>query len=381
MMPPFGEFKRRLLNIGEAPGGTEDTLGKPWQGKAGNRLKRGFAKVDISLFEDCLNTNSINCRPPKNRSPSDFERACCHSKIVHPTVARHSPHTIALFGGSAMSSILGQRWPSNLGPISKWRGYRIPDRELNAWVCPTFHPSYVERERDREEIETVWIEDLRGIVSTLDQPLPTWEDEATQVKILSTDDDVGTVLKRIIRGEEGDLIAFDYETTGLKPHASDHEIVCISVATKPNTYSFMTPRSDEVLKYWGQLLRSKRIGKCAHNMKFETMWSKVILGVDVHSWVWDSMLAAHIVDNRAGITSLKFQAYVEFGVVGYDKLIGPYLKGTDVKDGNSKNRIREFIDKYGEREALIYCGLDSLFCLRLSLRQMKKLGGKRSEQI
>ena len=37
-MKPFGNFKKGILNIGEAPGDIEDQRGKPWQGKTGQLL-------------------------------------------------------------------------------------------------------------------------------------------------------------------------------------------------------------------------------------------------------------------------------------------------------------------------------------------------------
>jgi hypothetical protein len=85
------------------------------------------------------------------------------------------------------------------------------------------------------------------------------------------------------------------------------------------------------------------------------------------------MLAAHIIDNRFGVTGLKFQSYVRFGVLGYDDDVAPYLKA---KDSNSVNRIMELAEtKEGMRKLLLYNGIDSLMEYRLAVLQKLSLEG------
>ncbi|MBU0847621.1 hypothetical protein KKH23_10585 [Patescibacteria group bacterium] len=124
-MEPFGNFRKGILNIGEAPGETEDKRGKQWQGKVGRILKRTYRKLGIDLFEDCLNINAINCRPTtkngNNRTPTPQEIACCRSRVMK-TIEEYHPKVIILLGGSAIFSFLGHRWKKDLGGIFKWRG-------------------------------------------------------------------------------------------------------------------------------------------------------------------------------------------------------------------------------------------------------------------
>ncbi len=65
------------------------------------------------------------------------------------------------------------------------------------------------------------------------------------------------------------------------------------------------------------------------------------------------MLAAHCIDNRSEICSVKFQAFVLLGLADYDSHIAPYLKS---KTANGVNRIRDL----EEEDLLMYNGLDSL---------------------
>jgi DNA polymerase len=367
---PYGSGRRGIMNLGEAPGADEDRKGKPWQGKVGRVLRRTLRDLGIDLFEDCVNVNSVNCRPPDNRDPKPTELGCCRAQVVGPALEEHNPHVIILYGGPAVQALIGDRWNKDLGGITKWRGWTIPDRDLGAWLCPVFHPSYVERYGD-EEAWTVWRQDLERAVSMADAPLPEFPDERQQVEIIHDASRLTQVLKDA-RG--ADRVAFDYETTGLKPHADGHEIVCASIATGPDeAYAFMPPEGKNRALF-KRLLKDERVGKRAHNMKFEEMWSRIRIGTPVYGWEWDSMQAAHILDNRPKVTGLKFQAYVHFGVVDYNSHVDNYLKGDNQQGANSFNRVHDFIKKYGEDELLLYCGLDSLLEYKLADYQREVMG-------
>jgi DNA polymerase I-like protein with 3'-5' exonuclease and polymerase domains len=170
--------------------------------------------------------------------------------------------------------------------------------------------------------------------------------------------------------EEQSLVAFDYETTGLKPQADGHRIICASVAISAHiVYVFMMPSTRAERKPFINLLANPKIRKMAHNMKFEETWSVVRLRQSVQSWEWDSMITAHILDNRPGINSLKFQAYVNFGVVDYSSDITPYLQSPG-KSGNEPNTIDQLIKtKDGQDMLLKYCALDSIYEYRLAMLQ------------
>jgi hypothetical protein len=119
-----------------------------------------------------------------------------------------------------------------------------------------------------------------------------------------------------------------------------------------------------------KVLTHERIWKIAANMKFEEIWSREILKIRVANWLWDSMLAAHNLDNRQEITGLKFQAYVNYGIIDYDSHIKPFLQSKEENNGNAFNRIHE-VDLF---DLLTYCGIDSMLEYRLAFDQMKLMG-------
>jgi len=365
-MQPFGSFKKKILVIGEAPGETEDRLGKPWQGKSGRLLQSTFDRLGMDLFEDCLNINAVYCRPMdkknNNRAPTNYEIECCRKSTLQ-IIDKYKPKVIILLGNAAIYSLIDYRWKKSLGGINKWRGWAIPDQDFQTWICPTFHPSYVERSDNGPEL-TVWVLDLKHAFEMLAQPfLKHVEPRIDIIEDLY-------MLANITNPE----IAFDYETTGLKPHAEGHRIICCAVApSESHAYVFMMPKTRAERKPFIDLLVNPKIGKIAQNMKYEHAWSLVRLKTEVQNWVWDTMLASHILDSRAGITSLQFQVYVQFGVIDYKDETEPYLKSYG-DSANDINRIQALISKPGGKEILMKrCALDAVYEFRLAQKQRENL--------
>jgi hypothetical protein len=126
------------------------------------------------------------------------------------------------------------------------------------------------------------------------------------------------------------------------------------------------------------ILAKGKIKKSAHNIAFEDLWSKVILGREVKGWWWCSMNTAHILNNTRGISGLKFQTFVNFGVAGYDDHIAPYLESPPKDGANAFNRIKEYIKKFGIKPVLTYCALDSLYGYKLTLKQMETIKNEKN---
>lgn len=365
-MEPYGEFKRQIMVIGEAPGDVEDSVGKPWQGKTGKLLQATLSSLGYDLFYDCISINAARCRPSDgkggNRAPTDNELQACRRFVIQD-IQRYKPKVIILLGNAALQSVIGVNFPKEIGSIHKWRGWQIPDQDFKAWICPTFHPSYVDRE-DSTEVTTVWKSDLREALDKYKEKFPVIaEPRIEELFDLSPLDTI-----------ENCTIAFDYETTGLKPHAAGHRIVSASVATGPDfAYAFLMPDTRSKLAPFLRLLARDNVQKMAHNMKFEQMWSVVRLRQSVINWRWDSLLAAHILDNRTGVAGLKFQTYVNFGIADYASDVAPYITSTDGKDGaNSKNRIESLLRVPGGKQSLLrYNALDSIYEYMLAMRQQE----------
>ena len=364
-MQPFGDFEKEIMLIGEAPGQVEDRRGKPWQGKTGRLLQHTLRKLGVDLFRDCVSVNAVNCRPPNNRAPSPFEIDCCRAVIVGKAIKEYKPKVIILLGTVALQSFLSPRWKTDLGGITKWRGFSIPDQDYRCWVIPAFHPSFVARMESREA-NTIWEQDLGLVREAMHFSRPTnKEPDIHIIKDLS-------VLNSLRDASE---IAIDYETTGLKPHRKGHRIVCVGVAANEDeVFAFMMPKTKEERRPFTDLLKSLNVGKMGHNIKYEHSWTLVRYGVEIQNWQWDSMLASHHLDNRAAVTGLKFQTYVNFGVIIKDEDVSKYIYEKQ-KSGNGFNKIFELLEQLGGEENLLrHVALDAHYEYRLAKKQMKQLG-------
>lgn len=365
MMKPYGNFKKRILNIGEAPGQTEDERGKQWQGKVGRLLKKTYRELGVDLFEDCLNINAVNCRPPGNATPTKQQIACCRKMMVENTIKEYAPEIIILLGGSAIKSFLDHRWRKNLGGITTWRGWIIPDRDFKAWVCPVFHPSYVER-MGNEAVDNIWRWDLERAFSKIGVKPPIFKPPTIDIiDDLTPLNDLNSTV---------DIVAFDYETTGIKPHDRGHRIVSCAVAdSEDHAYSFLIPKEKEKRQPLLDLFQNPEIMKIAHHMKYEDHWSERRLYTMISNWGFDTMLSSHLLDNREGVCGLKFQGYVNFGIVGYDNEIAPYLQSGE-KNANAKNKIFELLKKPGGKEKLLlYGGYDAVLTYRLAKKHIEEV--------
>ena len=367
-MRPHGDGERRIMVIGEAPGDADDKRGTPWRGSRGSMLRDVLYDLGYDLDRDCVSLNSVNCR--LDRPPTAYEVACCRFVKVDPAIVKYFPRVILLMGGSAVSSVLGPLCPEAVGgSVGKWRGFTVPIPEWGAWVCPTFDVDYVKKHDDRPEIETLWRSDVARALRLLDATVPTPDDLGERVELLHREVDV---LRAIYEAHSAPLLSYDYETTGLMP--SIHDVVCASFAYSPDrAYAFMMPESGPIPGAWAKLMSDPNVGKISHNFKFENEWTLEHFEVDDINWAWDSMLAAHVVDNRVGICGLKLQCFINFGIRSWDYRIEPYLEGIDKRDLTSPNRIREFIDVHGDDECMIYCGIDSILCFRLATKQMEQI--------
>lgn len=375
-MEPYGEFKKKIMIIGDGPGESEDQKGKPWHGKLGRILQREFKQLGVDLFEDCLSLNAVNCRPIdkkwNNRLPNDHEIACCRQKVL-AAIKKHNPKVIILLGNSAISSLItGYLWKGNQNSIHTWRGWAIPDRTVNAWVCPTFHPSFIERQERPNEVGVLWRKDLKQAFAKIKEPLPKYKDEKDCIIITH---DIEYVLNKLLT-QKPPFLAFDIETTGLKPYnKEDHKIVSVSFCGDYDlAYAIPFPTEPKHFKMLKKLLEHPGIGKMAANMKYEDNWLTFLHDINIYPWVFDTMQASHVLDNRPRISSLKFQSYIKFGTPKYDEGIAPFLKSIDA---NTPNRVMQLVrDQASFKELLLYNGIDSLVDYRLAMLQMKEMKWK-----
>jgi len=374
-MEPVGEGRKGIFIIGESPSSQEDALGESFVGKAGEFLRETLEDYGIHLERDCWKTNAIQCHPRENRTPSDFEIQCCRTRL-HRQIQERNPSKILLLGNSAIQSIIGHRWTRiKRYSVSYWRGFTIPDAFYKAWICATYHPSAILRALDDKipsVIPTLFFNDMDTYMNLPERThFSDLDEDRKNVRVLYKRAEIERALIDVLDNPDP-LFAFDYETTGLKPQDSRHRIVYGGFSVedgKSTAFPFPITRDDRIFYLWRRILLDPRIEKTAHHIKFEENWSRAKVGLEgVVNWKWCSMEGAHILDNREGITGLKFQTYIRFGIPDYSSAVDKFLTHDDEDDSGS-NAMNN-ITNADPREAMIYCGLDCIYQRRLALDQM-----------
>jgi uracil-DNA glycosylase family 4 len=356
-MPVYGKGRKGILFVGEAPGQTEDEKGRPFIGKAGQFLREALEALDFDLDKDAWTTNSLICRPPGNKTPEDKQIEYCRPNLLN-TIEQLKPTVVVLLGRSAVCSALPVYWKGEVGELSRWVGWQIPGPDN--WICPTYHPSYLGRVNS-PLLNRMFSQHLEEAISIEITP-PEPHDFRPQIKLLYDADDVLTAIEEI--DSEGGWVAVDYETNCLKPEYPKARIYSCALSNGHRTVSF--PWCSVVAEGMTEFFRSDRTKKIASNLKFEDRWTRKMLGTRVRNWGWDTMLAAHCLDNRRGICSLKFQSWVKLGVPTYNEHIAPYLS-------SGKGHYNS-IEKIELDDLLFYGGMDGLLEYRLAMVQMKEIG-------
>ena len=135
--------------VGEGPGETEDSLGRPFVGRAGQLLDRMLAAIDLAR-EDVYICNTVKCRPTlaapnglRNRAPEPDEMANCRP-FLDEQIEIVAPRVLLALGAPAAKSFLGRDFQ-----ITKMRGrwYAGP---FGIPLMVTFHPAYILRQTGGE---------------------------------------------------------------------------------------------------------------------------------------------------------------------------------------------------------------------------------------
>jgi len=124
--------RSRLMLVGEAPGATEDELGVPFVGRAGQLLDTVLQEVGLARSTAAV-VNVLKCRPPGNRKPARLELAACRHWLTRQ-IELADPALVVGLGGTAAEWFLGRgvRLGASRGVVHTVNGRA---------VVVTYHPS------------------------------------------------------------------------------------------------------------------------------------------------------------------------------------------------------------------------------------------------
>ena len=364
-MPLYGKGRKGILVVGEAPGAEEDEKGIPFIGKSGRYIRAAFEQAGVDFKRDCWVTNANICRPQDNTTPKDAMVLACRPHLLR-VIREVKPTVIVLVGTNATNSLISWLWKESIGPLARWVGWQIPSQLLNAWVCPVYHPSFLHRQHN-EMMDSQFNEHISNAVDLADKrpwkEVPNW---TSRLKVCLDPDEAVPLIRQIT--ESADLpAAADYETNALKPEYDGAKILSCALVNRDVAVSF--PWHGNAIKATSRFWKSD-VPKIAAKLGFEDRWTRKMLGHGVRRWYWDTVLAAHVLDCRQGITSVKFQSFVHLGVGEYNDHIAPFLEASE---GSAINLAETEIEP---RQLYRYGGEDSLYEYYLALKQIKLMNGR-----
>lgn len=150
-----GNAHARLVFVGEAPGESEDRIGRPFVGRAGQLLTRIIEAMNLRR-EDVYICNILKCRPPGNRNPRPEEIRVCEPFLIKQLQAIN-PMIICAMGTFAAKTLLKTEKPISLlrGQFHLYHGISL---------MPTYHPAYLLRNPGAKKL--VW-QDMKMIMDKL----------------------------------------------------------------------------------------------------------------------------------------------------------------------------------------------------------------------
>ncbi len=155
-----GNILPRIVFFGEAPGADEDKTGEPFVGKAGQLLTKIIEASQLKR-EDVYIMNSLKCRPPNNRTPTDTEIENCRL-FFETQLAVLRPEFIVCLGAVAVRAVL-----NSTQSVGSLRG-RF-HQAYGARVMVTYHPSYLLRTESAKKY--TW-DDMKMLIAELGITLP-----------------------------------------------------------------------------------------------------------------------------------------------------------------------------------------------------------------
>jgi uracil-DNA glycosylase len=149
----------RVMLVGEAPGGEEDRIGRPFVGRAGQLLDRMLASIGLDRTKVYI-ANVVAWRPPGNRTPTLQETALC-LPFIQRQIELVDPDFLVCLGASSAQTLLGIK--EGVTRIrGKWFDYPVGERSIKTLAM--LHPAYLLRQPAQKRV--AW-RDMRALAAAL----------------------------------------------------------------------------------------------------------------------------------------------------------------------------------------------------------------------
>ena len=150
----------KVMLVGEAPGGEEDRIGRPFVGRAGQLLDRMLHAIGLDRNQVYI-ANVVPWRPPGNRTPTLQETQAC-LPFIKQQILLAAPEILVCLGASANQTLLGV----NEG-IRRTRGTwftYVCENGRSIRAIAMLHPAYLLRQPGQKR--AAW-SDMRALARVL----------------------------------------------------------------------------------------------------------------------------------------------------------------------------------------------------------------------
>jgi len=277
-VPDEGNEDSKIVFVGEAPGETEEFDKRPFVGAAGSILinclmRNGFAREEVRLANLC------HFRPQYNKFETLLGTSVLQSGIeeLKHYITTKRPNVIVALGNWPMHILTGKG--TGHAGISAWRGSILQcewDKEIK--VIPTYHPSYIVRQRTDYPI---FDQDIKRAI--MDCAFRDFRYPQRNIVIDPKDLAVEEWTQRLC---EAPLLSCDIESVKNSTH-----ILCVGFSPDPNT-AVVFPYTEYNQQFIDRILRSQA-KKIFHFGIFDTEML-YINGHEVNNYTHDTLVMQHV---------------------------------------------------------------------------------------
>lgn len=304
-VPGMGPMNADIMLIGEAPGETEETLGRPFCGWSGKFLQEIIAASGLSWSALRID-NVVQYRPPKNNftifyadkdHPTDELQRWWGD--LHERIGEVCPKVIIACGDQALKALTGHTG------VTQWRGSVIQYSFENGdycWIVPIVHPAFAQRcwqatSSKLKQVRQPWRDitwmDLMRVQKIVREG---WNPKLRETKIWPTCEEVLEYLRQLREDMSDVPITLDIET--YTPKGADRGYIaciglthtdsyamCINFVTDNRGQSNYTLEEEvEIIKALHQTLPSHPL--IGANIAYDVAWIDREWGLDLIDSVW-----------------------------------------------------------------------------------------------
>lgn len=337
-----------IMLVGEAPGRNEIASLRPFVGRAGEILDRTLELLNLDR-EECYITNLCLCRPPENRDPHVAEIEACWLRLVEEIRSVKPKILVAL--GRIPARVLFR----DKRRFTFTRGKPQISVVDNITGLGTFHPAALLHPKGDLRFLEYW-KDMRKMARMF---RGGYNPTKAETDVLVVDNvNVNRVVNRI--HQDAEVIAYDWETTGLNPETD--EGFCLGMSWRPKTAVIWPMDMLEAHHTLVQeIFASENIEFSAFNASFDAMFNEAY-NLEGRA-EYDPRLMHNALDERPQVRTLERLLCEDLDWEPYE---------TDMLDKYEISKD-EMIERIPSDTIYRYCGVDCDGTLQLTLKYREKI--------